>query len=73
VVPADFQVSKLERDVLNAIGLQGGMSARAIGHLVHVSDPVTWMEHFTRKLEAYGLEIVEPGEPDGGEPTYRLR
>jgi hypothetical protein len=73
VVPADFQVSKLERDVLNAIGLQGGMSARAIGNLVHVADPVTWMEHFIRKLEAYGLELVEPGEPNGGEPTYRLR
>ncbi len=73
VVPADFQVSKIERDVLNAIGFQGAMTARAIGNLVLVADPVSWMEHFLRKLEAYGLELVEPGEASGGEPTYRLR
>jgi hypothetical protein len=73
VVPADFQVSKLERDVLNAIGLHGRMSARGIGHLIHVADPVSWMEDFIRKLEGYGLEVVEPDEPNGGEPTYRLR
>jgi hypothetical protein len=73
VVPADFQVSKLERDVLNAIGTHGRMTARGIGHLIHVADPVTWMEDFIRKLESYGLELVEPGEPNGGEPTYQLR
>ncbi len=73
VVPADFQVSKLERDVLNAIGLQGVMSARGIGNLIHVADPVSWMEQLIRKLEGYGLELVEPDEPNGGEPTYRLR
>ena len=27
----------------------------------------------TRKLESYGLDLVEPAEPVGGEPTYRLR
>lgn len=73
VVPSDFQVSKVERDVLNALGLHGTMSARALGHLLHVADAVTWMEAFTRKLESYGLDVIEPGEPDGGEPTYRLR
>lgn len=73
VVPGDFQIGKLERDVLNAIGSHGVMSARAIGHLTHVADPVTWMEHFIRKLESYGLDLIEPGEPNGGEPTYRLR
>ncbi|MEZ4363413.1 MAG: hypothetical protein R3B48_24780 [Kofleriaceae bacterium] len=73
VVPADFEVSALERQVLNALGTHGVMSARAIGHLAHLADPVTWMEHLIRKLEGHGLEVVEPGEPDGGEPTYRLR
>ncbi len=73
VVPADFQVSRIEREVLNAIGMQGGMTARAIGNLVHIADPVSWMEHFVRKLEDYGLELLEPGEAYGGEPTYRLR
>ena len=27
----------------------------------------------TRKLEAYNIDLIEPGEPQGGEPTYRLR
>jgi len=28
----------------------------------------------TRKLEQFGLgDLVEPGAPLGGEPTYRLR
>ena len=26
-----------------------------------------------RKLESYNLDLVEPGEPHGDEPTYRLR
>jgi hypothetical protein len=73
VVPADFQVSKLEREILNAIGLAGVMTARAVGQLIHVADPVTWMEDLIRKLESYGLDIVEPGEAHGDEPTYRLR
>jgi hypothetical protein len=32
------------------------------------------MEELLRKLEHYGLgDLVEPGEPVGGEPTYRMR
>ncbi|MBK7534378.1 MAG: hypothetical protein IPI49_03200 [Myxococcales bacterium] len=73
VVPSDFQVSKAERDVLNALGGHGVLTARAIGHLIHAGDAVSWMEDFIRKLESFGLDLIEPGEPNGGEPTYRLR
>jgi hypothetical protein len=72
-VPADFQITKLERDVLNAIGEHDVMTARAIGQLLGVTDPVGWMEQLLTKLERFGLDIVEPGPPRGGEPTYVLR
>ena len=72
-VPADFQITKLERDVLNAIGEHDVMTARAIGQLLGVTDPVGWMEQLVTKLERFGLDIVEPGPPRGGEPTYVLR
>lgn len=72
-VPADFQISKAERDVLNAIGEQEVVTARAIGGMLGVADPVGWMEQLVTKLERYGLDIIEPGPARGGEPTYVLR
>ncbi|MGE0549524.1 MAG: hypothetical protein AB7O24_19845 [Kofleriaceae bacterium] len=72
VVPPDFQIDAAERSVLNALG-DGELTARAIGHRLEVADAVTFMEDLTRKLERYGLDLVEPGDPHGGEPTYRLR
>jgi hypothetical protein len=72
-VPADFQINKLERDVLNAIGEQDVVSARAIGQMLGVADPVGWMEQLVTKLERFGLDIVEPGPPAGGDPTYVMR
>jgi hypothetical protein len=72
VVPADFQIDAGERRVLNALG-ERPLSARAIGQMLDVTDAVAFMEELTRKLESYGLDLVEPSEPLGGEPTYRLR
>lgn len=72
-VPADFQISKPERDVLNAIGEREVLSARTIGQLLGLADPVGWMEALISKLERYGLDLVEPGPAEGGEPTYILR
>ena len=74
VVPADFQIDGGERRVLNALGEQGQLAALAIGQLLDLVDAVAFMEDLTRKLEQYGLgDLVEPGEPQGGEPTYRMR
>jgi hypothetical protein len=73
VVPADFHIDAGERRVLNALGGADLMSARAIGNLLDLTDAVTFMEELVKKLEAYGIDLVEPGEPHGGEPTYRLR
>ena len=41
--------------------------------MLDISDAVAFMEELTRKLESFGLDLVEPGSPHGGEPTYRLR
>jgi hypothetical protein len=72
VVPQDFHIDAQERRVLNALG-EGQLTARAIGQMLNVNDAVTFMEELTRKLESYSLDLVEPGDPMGGEPTYRLR
>jgi hypothetical protein len=73
VVPADFVIDDGERRVLNALGEQQ-LTARAIGNMLDIADAVSFMEELTRKLEGYGLgDLVEPGEPKDGEPTYRMR
>jgi hypothetical protein len=41
--------------------------------MLDLADPVSFMEELTRKLERYNIDLVEPGDPQGGEPTYRLR
>lgn len=73
VVPSDFMLDAGERRILNALGEQE-MTARAIGHLLDLTDAVSFMEELVKKLEQYGLgDLIEPGEPQGGEPTYRMR
>jgi hypothetical protein len=72
VVPVDFHVDARDRRVLNALG-EGEVTARGIGQMLDVNDPVSFMEELIRKLESYNLSLVEPGEARGGEPTYRLR
>ncbi|HEU4733960.1 MAG TPA: hypothetical protein VFT22_38980 [Kofleriaceae bacterium] len=72
VVPADFHIEPPERRVLNTLG-EGERTAREIGQMLDVTDAVSFMEELTRKLESYNLDLIQPGEPQGGEPTYRLR
>ena len=74
VVPAEFQIDSRERRALNALGEQALLTARAIGQILDVVDAVSFMEELTRKLERFGVgDLIEPGEPVGGEPTYRMR
>ncbi len=73
IVPTEFHIDQAERRVLNALGEAGSLTARAIGHMLDIVDAVTFMEDLTRKLEGFGLDLVEPGDPVGTEPTYRLR
>jgi hypothetical protein len=72
-VPADFTITPHERDVINALGEREQLTARQIGQMIGVADPVTWMERLVLKLASYGLDLVAPGAPAGGEPTYVLR
>ncbi|HUJ57504.1 MAG TPA: hypothetical protein VLX92_03400 [Kofleriaceae bacterium] len=74
VVPADFTIDSGERRALNALGEHEQLTARGIGELLDLADAVAFMEELVRKLEAFGLgDLVEPADPIGGEPTYRLR
>ena len=74
VVPAEFHIDARERRVLNAIGTEDQVAARTLGQLVDIADAVAFMEDLVKKLEQFGLgDLVEPAEPIGGEPTYRLR
>lgn len=72
-VPQDFHIDASERRVLNALGTENALSAKAIGNMLDVADAVSFMEDLVHKLESYGLDLVEPADPHGGEPTYRLR
>jgi hypothetical protein len=74
VVPSDFIIDASERRVLNALGESAVLPARAIGQMLDIADAVSFMEELTRKLERFGLgDLIEPGEPVGGDPTYRMR
>lgn len=74
VVPADFHIDGPERKVLNALGETASVSARTIGALIETPDAVSFMEDLVKKLERFGLgDLVEPGDPVGDEPTYRMR
>jgi hypothetical protein len=73
VVPTDFQIDSGERRVLNALGETGALTARAIGQMLDIVDAVSFMEELTRKLESFNLDLIEPADPEGGEPTYKLR
>jgi len=72
-VPPDFEITKAEREVLNALGESERLTARAVAQLIGIADPLAWMDQLMDKLARYGLDIVAPGEPAGGEPTYVLR
>ena len=72
-MPLGFRLSEEERNVLNGLGEADSLSARQIGDLTGVADPVTWMEALIIKLTERGLDLVVPGNDLDGEPTYRLR
>jgi hypothetical protein len=58
-VPADFQISSVERDLLNVLADRERLSARMVRELVGVIDAVAWMEALMAKLESYGLDLVQ--------------
>jgi hypothetical protein len=79
IVSPDFQITALERMVLNMLGDAAMYGSHAdvpvdsIGKLIAAGDPVTWMEELTQKLEGFAIPLIEPGRPIDGEPSYRLR
>jgi hypothetical protein len=79
IVSPDFQITALERMVLNMLGdaalygLHADVPVDSIGQLIAVGDPLTWMEELTQKLESFDILLVEPGFPVEAQPSYRLR
>ena len=74
IVPSDFVIDAGERRVLNALGEGAVLAAQAIGQMLAIGDAVSFMEELTRKLEFFGLgDLIEPGDPVGGDPSYRMR
>jgi hypothetical protein len=71
-MPVGFQLSRDERDVLNALG-EAPLTARQVAQIAGVPDGVAWMERLMSKLADHGLDLVVPGDDAGGEPTYVLR
>jgi len=72
-VPADFEISKTERDVLNALGESAQLSAGDVARISGAPDPMAWMQQLMDRLGRYGLDIVAPGPGAAGEPTYVMR
>ncbi|HET6613374.1 MAG TPA: hypothetical protein VFG83_15360 [Kofleriaceae bacterium] len=72
-MPHGFQLTDVERNVLNALGREKLMSAREIAHIAGAADGIAWMEALMIKLAEHGLDIIALGPDRGGEPTYELR
>ena len=72
-MPLGFSLAAPERKVLNQLGKEGRLAARDISKIAEVADAIAWMEELMSKLADHGLDIIEPGDDDDGEPTYVLR
>lgn len=72
-MPMGFRLTDRERDVLNALGDVPFLTARKVSEIAGADDGVAWMEALMAKLADHGLDLIAPGDDDGGEPTYLLR
>ncbi len=72
-MPLGFHLTTEEREVLNALGQADALTASDIARIAGVGNGIDWMEGLMSKLAEHGLDLVEPGDARGGEPTYLLR
>ena len=72
-MPLGLALTDAEREVLGALGAAPSLSVREIGRIAGADDPRAWMEALLAKLAGMGLDLVAPGEPIDGEPSYTLR
>ncbi|RMH39529.1 MAG: hypothetical protein D6689_16315 [Deltaproteobacteria bacterium] len=72
-MPLGFRLSAAERDVLDALGRAGRLSAAEVADIAACADGAAWMSALIAKLSAHGLDLVVPADAAGGEPTYVLR
>ena len=72
-MPLGLQLTKVERDVLDALGRAPSLTADEIGRIVGAVDPGLWMDQFLLKLAQLGLDLVAAGVARTGETSYVLR
>ncbi len=72
-MPLGFRLSDPERDVLNALGKGGPLTASKIMEIAKVQNVIEWMDELMTKLSSQGLDLIVPGDDVDGEPTYLLR
>lgn len=72
-MPLGFELSASEREVLNALGRRGELTEREVAELASASDGAGWMESFVARLAEHGLDLVIPGDADGGGRVFALR
>jgi hypothetical protein len=65
-MPLGFRLTAAEREVLNALGLRGELSAAEVAGLAGTGDGQVWMEALMAKLADHGLDLVVAGEGPGG-------
>ncbi len=71
-MPLGFVLEDDERTVINTLAETPSLSARQIGDLLQISNPMPWMAKLMDKLADFGLDLIAPGEDRHGEPTYVL-
>lgn len=72
-MPLGFHLSAKEREVLNTLGRRSVLTASEVAEITGETTGMGFMERLMNKLEQHHLELVAPGQPQGGEPTYVLR
>ena len=72
-MPIGLQLTDVEREVLGALGAAPSLPVSEIGRIAGADDARAWMDALLAKLAGMGLDLVAPGEPVDGEPSYTLR
>jgi hypothetical protein len=72
-MPVGFQLSAVEREVLDALDRSARLSASDIARIAGTADGAAWMTAFMARLAGFGLDVIAPAGYMNAEPTYTLR
>ena len=72
-MPVGFNLSKVEREVLEKVGQARRISAPEVASITGVANGIEWMEQFMAKLAGYGLDLIVLSGKVDGNATFSLR